>query len=118
MGFSDHAALIDGATRALLCDPTEIRPVGGGDPIVVPAMVEEPVEAIGAGFTGSPVLQATIEVLISDHPLRKGDIAIPGRMIDGVFVAGPKGWRVTGGATRTGDGRWQTASIERFTIAP
>lgn len=117
MGFSAQTALIDDAARALLCDPTEIRPVGGGDPRVTPAMVEEPVLGAAESLTGAPVLQATIEVMLNDHRLKKGDIATPGRIIDGVFAAGDRSWRVTGGAARSGDGRWQKASIERFTLS-
>lgn len=118
MAFSDASDLIAAATRDHLCDPTLIRPFGGGDPVIVPAMIEEPVLAMSDGLTGAPVLQATIEILLDDHRLRKGDVAVPGRMVDGVFVAGDRGWRVTGGATRTGDGRWQSASIERYTVTP
>lgn len=118
MAFSDASALISAAARGHLCDPTLIRPVGGGADRVVPAMVEEPVAGTAESLTGAPMLQATIEVLLSDHPLKRGDIAIPGRMVAGVFVPGPRGWRVTGGATRTGDGQWQSASIERYTVTP
>lgn len=116
MAFSDQSRLIDEATRAHLCDPTEIRPAGDGEALVVPAMIEEPVVGLGETLTGAPMLKATIEVLVQDHRLRKGDVAIPGRMVDGVFVAGDLAWRVTGAPTRAGDGRWQKASIERFTL--
>lgn len=113
MSFSDLSASIDTATQEHLCDLFELRPVGGGDAIIVSAMVDEPVQAPGAGF-GAPVLQPTIQVLASDRVLKVGDVAMPGSMVDEVFVPFSLGWRVAGAPTREADGRWQTAAIERY----
>lgn len=118
MGFSDQSRILDDASRAFLCDPAEIRPAAGGEAVIAPVMVEEPVRPSAESLTGAPLLQATVEVMLEDHRLRKGDIVIPGREVAGVFVAGDRAWRVTGAPTRTGDGGWQTASIERYALEP
>lgn len=112
MSFSDLSADIDQATQEHLCDPVELRPVGGGLALVVQAMIDEPVALPGMGI-GSPVLQATIQVLVADRSLRIGDVAMPGQYVEGIFVASTNGWRVAGAPTRDADGRWQTAAIER-----
>ena len=113
MSFSDLSADMDAAVQEHLCDPVELRPVGGGDAVVVMAMIDQPVQAPGFGV-GAPVLQATIRVLAADFVLTKGVTAMPGRYADGVFVADEIGWKLAAAPTREDDGRWQSASIERY----
>ncbi len=119
MSFSDLTAGIEASTREHLCDTVQLTPVGGGDPLVIPAMIDEPVEPVGFG-AGAPMLQAEIQVATADHPLRKGDVVVTGRMAEGVFVPAVPAriWRVAGAAIKDVSGRWQTAPIERFRPAP
>lgn len=115
MSFSDLTAGIDDSVREHLCDPVQLRPVGGGEPLILMVMIDQPVEA-SIGGMNTPILQAEIQVATSDHPVRVGDVAITGRMVDGVFVAADpvRAWRVAGAATKDDSGRWQTAAVERW----
>lgn len=115
MSFSDLTAGIDAATREHLCDTVQLVPAVGGDALVLPVMIDEPVEPAGMGL-GAPTLQAQIQVMTADHALRVGDVAVPGRVVDGVFVPAvpSRMWRVAGAPTKDASGRWQTAAIERW----
>lgn len=115
MSFSDHSAGIDASTREHLCDIVQLFPAAGGDALILPVMIDEPVEPTGMGL-GAPMLQAEIQVATADHALRVGDVAVTGRVVDGVFVPAtpPRSWRVAGSATKDVSGRWQTAAIERW----
>lgn len=116
MSFSDLTAGIDDSTREHLCDTVQLFPVAGGDALLLPAMIDEPVEPTGMGL-GAPMLQAEIQIFTADHAVRVGDIVVTGRLVDAVFVpASPaRSWRVAGAATKDASGRWQTAAIERWT---
>lgn len=119
MSFSDLTADIDATTRAELTDLFELRPAAGGDAVVIPAMVDQPVEPAGIGGpSGPPMLRAQVQVHVDDAVIRKGDVLLPGAWPDGIedgaFVVEAIGWRVAGAVTKDDSGKWQTAELERF----
>lgn len=111
MAFSDQLDSLDAAVREHLTDPAELRPVGGGEASIVPVQIDEPM-APPSGFA-APVLQASITVAVVDGRPTVGQVYVPGRYIDDVFVPGDRAWKVTGAPTRSTDGRWWTAGVER-----
>lgn len=110
MTWADLTADLDAETRAQLCDLAEVRPAAGGAARVVPVMIEDDLEAVSGPPGGGPMRRATVEIHAEDHALKKGDVFVPGRLVDGAFVAGAKAWRVASAATR--DAEWQKASLE------
>lgn len=114
MAFSDQLDSLDAAVLAHLTDPAELRPVDGGPAVIVDVQIDEPMAAPSG--LGSPVLQATITLSVAAPALAVKQVFVPGRIIDDVFVPGDRAWRVTGAATRSIDGRWQTAGIERYRL--